>query len=159
MNRLRAREATTAIGSVRRLMPGVERQGLVQVGDLAIDTDWSDALSDVRVVIHVAARAHVLKDEMADPLIEYRRVNVAGTLNLARQSAAAGVERFIFISSIGVNGNINTRPFVAEDQSSPAESYALSKWEAEQGLWQVQQETGMEVVVIRPPLVYGPGAP
>tara|TARA_Y100000758_G_scaffold276990_1_gene222126 strand:- start:2396 stop:3109 length:714 start_codon:yes stop_codon:yes gene_type:complete len=100
-----------------------------------------------------------MKDEMADPLAEYRRVNVDGTLNLARQAAAAGVKRFVFISSIGVNGNVNTHPFTADDLPNPAEHYALSKWEAEQGLWQMQQETGMEVVIIRPPLVYGPGAP
>ncbi len=159
MARLRERCATTAIGSVRRLIVGAEQRGFVQVGDLAIDTSWSDALPGVRVVIHVAARAHIMKDEMADPLAEYRRVNVDGTLNLARQAAAAGVKRFVFISSIGVNGNVNTHPFTADDLPNPAEHYALSKWEAEQGLWQMQQETGMEVVIIRPPLVYGPGAP
>ena len=100
-----------------------------------------------------------MKDEVVDPLAEYRRVNVDGTLNLARQAAAAGVKRFIFISSIGVNGNINTCPFTADDRPNPAESYAQSKWEAEQELWKIQQETGMELVVIRPPLVYGPNAP
>lgn len=129
------------------------------VGELSADADWSVALTGQQVVIHAAARAHIMKDEMADPLAEYRRVNVDGTLNLARQAAAAGVKRFIFISSIGVNGNINTRPFTASDRSNPAEPYAQSKWEAEQGLWKIQQETGMELVIIRPPLVYGPSAP
>jgi len=84
---------------------------------------------------------------------------VEATLNLAQQAAIAGVKRFVFISSIGVNGNINVRPFSALDVPHPVEPYAQSKWEAEQGLWRIQQETGMELVVIRPPLVYGPGAP
>jgi len=100
-----------------------------------------------------------MKDEAADPLVEYRRVNLEGTLNMARQAAAAGVRRFIFISSIGVNGNINIRPFRITDQPNPAEPYAQSKWEAEQGLMQLAAETGMEIVIIRPPLVYGPCAP
>ena len=96
---------------------------------------------------------------VADPLIEYRRVNVEGTLNLARQAAQAGVKRFIFISSIGVNGNVNTCPFTEHDEPNPVEPYAQSKREAEQGLWDIQGETGMELVIIRPPLVYGPNAP
>ncbi|KIL05834.1 nucleoside-diphosphate sugar epimerase [Stutzerimonas stutzeri] len=129
------------------------------VGELSADTDWSSALAGQQLVIHAAARAHIMNDEMTDPLSEYRRVNVEGTLNLARQATAAGVKRFIFISSIGVNGNINTCPFTADDRPNPAESYAQSKWEAEQGLWKIQQETGMELVIIRPPLVYGPSAP
>ncbi|WP_313489262.1 UDP-glucose 4-epimerase family protein [Stutzerimonas nitrititolerans] len=128
-------------------------------GELSADTDWSSALAGQQVVIHAAARAHITKDKAADPLAEYRRVNVEGTLNLAQQAAAAGVKRFIFISSIGVNGNINTDPFAASDQPNPAEPYAQSKWEAEQGLWEMQQEIGMELVIIRPPLVYGPSAP
>ena len=86
------------------------------------------------VVIHAAARAHIMNDLSADPLAEFRKVNVEGTLSLARQAAQAGVQGFIFISSIGVNGNINTKPFTAEDTPAPAEPYAQSKWEAEQGL-------------------------
>ncbi len=129
------------------------------VGELSADTNWMPVVAGQQVVIHAAARAHIMKDAVADPLSEYRRVNVEGTLSLARQAAAAGVKRFIFISSIGVNGNINTRPFTASDRPNPAEPYAQSKWEAEQGLWKVQQETGMELVIIRPPLVYGPNAP
>jgi nucleoside-diphosphate-sugar epimerase len=132
---------------------------IVEVQGLGAKTDWSTALTNQHVVIHAAARAHIMKDEVADPLVEYRRVNVDGTLNLARQAAAAGVKRFIFISSIGVNGNINTQPFTEDDTPNPAELYAQSKWEAEQGLWEVQRETGMELVIIRPPLVYGPNAP
>lgn len=129
------------------------------VGDLAAKTNWSEALTNQHAVIHTAARAHVNKDKAIDPLAEYQKVNVDGTLNLARQSAETGVSRFIFISSIGVNGNANTRPFSESDEPNPAEDYAQSKWEAEQGLWQIQRETGMEIVIIRPPLVYGPNAP
>jgi nucleoside-diphosphate-sugar epimerase len=132
---------------------------VVVTHDLDADTDWSSALTGQQVVIHAAARAHIMKDEVADPLAEYRRVNVEGTLNLARQAAAAGVRRFIFISSIGVNGNINIDPFTASDRPNPVEPYAQSKWAAEQGLQEMQQKTGMELVIIRPPLVYGPNAP
>ena len=100
-----------------------------------------------------------MKDEEADPLAEYRRVNVEGTLNLARQAADAGVRRFIFISSVKVNGEQTPpgKPFGAEDRPVPEDAYGISKWEAEQGLQQLAAETGMELVVIRPPLVYGPG--
>jgi nucleoside-diphosphate-sugar epimerase len=131
----------------------------VVANPLNADEDWSSVLDEQQVVIHAAARAHVMKDEVADPLSEYRRVNVDGTLNLARQAAAAGVKRFIFISSIGVNGNSNIRPFTENDTPNPAECYARSKWEAEQGLWEIHRDSGMEVVIIRPPLVYGRGAP
>jgi nucleoside-diphosphate-sugar epimerase len=130
----------------------------VVVDSLEADTNWSAALVRQQVVIHAAAQAHILKDEVPDPLEEYRKINVDGTLNLARQASKEGVQRFIFISSIGVNGNINQRPFTEEDQLMPAELYAQSKWEAEQGLLKIQQETDMDVVIIRPPLVYGPGA-
>lgn len=129
------------------------------VGEFFESTDWAPAVAEQQVVIHAAARAHILNEEAVNPLAEYRRVNVEGTLRLAQQAAAAGVKRFIFISSIGVNGNINTRPFRADDQSNPAEPYAQSKWEAEQGLRQLAADMGMEVVIIRPPLVYGPSAP
>nr|WP_272888365.1 SDR family oxidoreductase [Stutzerimonas stutzeri] len=166
--------ATGFVGShlakISQLNNGIELTGVVRrksalpisqivVGDLHAETDWSPALVGKEVVIHAAARAHIMQDEATDPLAEYRRVNVEGTLRLARQAAALGIKRFVFISSIGVHGNSNSRPFAAYDQPAPAEPYAQSKWEAEQGLTQLAAETGMEVVVIRPPLVYGPGAP
>ena len=132
---------------------------IVEVQSFDANTEWLAAQIGQHVVIHAAARAHVMKNEAGDSLVEYRRVNVDGTLRLARQAAAAGVKRFIFISSIGVNGNINTRPFIEDDTPNPAELYAQSKWEAEQGLWEIQRETGIELVIIRPPLVYGPTAP
>ncbi|WP_298718268.1 SDR family oxidoreductase [uncultured Oceanisphaera sp.] len=142
-----------------RAASGFDRCAANVVGDITNATDWSTALTNQQVVIHVAARAHIVKDEVANPLAEYRRVNVDGTLNLASQAAASSVKRFIFISSIGVNGNLNTRPFTENDESNPADPYAQSKWEAEQGLWEIQRETEIEIIIIRPPLVYGPNAP
>jgi UDP-N-acetyl-alpha-D-quinovosamine dehydrogenase len=147
-------------GAVRRSVPdlpaGVET---VRVGDLAPDTDWSDALRGVDAIVHTAARVHIMREAATDPLAEFRWTNVAGTLNLARQAADVGVQRFIFISSIGVNGaETFDVPFTAEDKAAPHSPYAISKYEAELGLRQVAQETGLDVVIIRPPLVYGPKA-
>jgi nucleoside-diphosphate-sugar epimerase len=130
-----------------------------QVSGLEADAGWRAALDGVETVIHSAARVHLMRDESSDPLAEFRKINVVGTLNLARQAAQAGVRRFIFISSIGVNGNKSLRPFTADDVPNPAEPYAVSKHEAELELRNLAAETGMELVIIRPPLVYGPKAP
>lgn len=132
---------------------------VIQVDDLAPDTDWLTALQGIDVVVHTAARVHVIHDTATDPLIEFRRVNVEGTLNLARQSAAAGVKRFVFISSIKVNGEgtLLEKPYMADDSPAPLDPYGISKMEAEKGLQQLAMEAGIEVVIIRPPLVYGPG--
>ncbi|OZA76455.1 SDR family oxidoreductase [Polynucleobacter sp. 39-46-10] len=129
------------------------------MGDLESYTDWSVALDDVFAVVHCAARVHVMNDAAIDPLAEFRRINVQGTLNLARQAATAGVRRFIFISSIKVNGESTQRgsPFFADGICAPLDPYGVSKMEAEQGLRDISAQTGMEVVIIRPPLVYGPG--
>ena len=123
------------------------------------DTKWLDAFVDVKCVVHLAARVHVMHDQSLDPLGEFRRVNVEGTLNLARQAAAQGVRRFIFISSIKVNGEFTQlgSPFTAEDVPQPMDPYGISKMEAELGLREIAAQTGMEVVIIRSPLVYGPG--
>lgn len=144
-------------GSVRTA--DVARENLFTVSELSENTDWFDALKGQHVVVHVAARAHVMDDSVGEPLAEYRRVNVAGTLNLARQAASAGVRRFIFISSIKVNGESTTigSPFQHLDKAMPKDPYGISKSEAESGLWQINKESGMEIVIIRPPLVYGPG--
>ncbi|MBS7691501.1 SDR family oxidoreductase [Pseudomonas lalucatii] len=131
----------------------------VQVSELSESTDWSAALVGAQVVIHAAARAHVLNEIADDPLAEFRAVNVSGTLALAQQAAQAGVKRFIFISSIGVNGNRSEHPFTVDDLPNPTGPYAVSKYEAELELTQLSAKTGMEVVIIRPPLVYGPNAP
>ena len=131
----------------------------VVVGSIDGSTDWLDVLADCEVVVHLAARVHVMQDATADPLEEFRRINVQGTLNLARQAAAAGVRRFVFVSSIKVNGEATRLgcPFTADDAPAPLDAYGVSKMEAEQGLREIALQTGMEVVIIRPPLVYGPG--
>ena len=131
--------------------------GTVAVGDIGPDTDWRAALGGCSAVVHLAARVHMLRDETADPLAAYRAVNTEGTLNLARQAAAAGVRRLVFVSSIKVNGEGRAAPYSEADPAAPEAPYALSKWEAEQGLWAIARETSMEVVVLRPPLLYGPG--
>lgn len=148
-------------GAVRRPAPNmVAGVQLALVGDLAPDTDWASALADVDVIVHTAARVHVMRDSATAPLAEFRRVNVGGTLNLATQAAGTGVRRFVFISSIGVNGaETFDTPFTAEDPPAPHSPYAISKYEAELGLRQIGEETGLEVVIIRPPIVFGPGAP
>ncbi len=132
---------------------------VVVVGNIDGTTDYSAALNGVDVVVHAAARAHIMHDEVADPLVEFREVNVEGTLNLAKQAVAAGVKRFIFISSIGVHGLNSSRPFKETDAEAPHDAYAVSKYEAEQDLRKLSTETGLEVVIIRPPLVYGGAAP
>ena len=131
----------------------------VQVGNLLPTTDWSEALHGVDAVVHCAARVHVMQDDSTDPLSAYREVNVDGTLNLARQAAQAGVRRFVFVSSIKVNGEstLPGRAFSADQEPAPLDAYGLSKLEAERGLWKIAAPTGMEVVIVRPPLVYGPG--
>lgn len=129
----------------------------VVVGELGAETEWSSALADVDAVVHLAARVHVLRDTAADPLTEFRRVNTAGTLNLARQAAMAGARRFVFISSIKVNGEGCDMPYSERDAPEPEDAYGLSKLEAEQGLHEIARETDLEVVILRPPLVYGPG--
>ena len=127
----------------------------VVVGQIDAKTDWSAALKDVEVVIHLAARVHVMDDQSADPLAEFRRVNVDGSLNLAKQAASAGVKRLIYMSSVKVNGEYTLpgKPFKESDVANPQDAYGLSKFEAEQGLLLIAQETGFEVVIIRPPLV------
>jgi len=132
---------------------------VVVVGNIDGATDYSAALNGVDVVVHAAARAHIIRDEVADPLAEYRKVNVEGTLNLAKQAVAAGVKRFVYISSIKVNGESTTglKAFTEADAAKPEDPYGISKYEAEQGLRLLAEETGLDVVIIRPPLVYGPG--
>lgn len=143
-------------GVVRResvnLPSGIER---IVMGELAPDTDWPHALRGVNVVVHLAARVHVMHDMAADALTEYRKVNVAATVNLARQAARAGVKRFVFLSSLKVNGESGA--FTESFTPAPQNAYGISKYEAELELFRIAAETGLEIVVIRPPLVYGPG--
>lgn len=129
------------------------------IGDLGGELDWQSALQDIDVVVHTAARVHVMDDSCDDPLQAFRQANVFATLGLARQAAEAGVRRFVFISSIKVSGEqtLPDIPFRADEVSRPADPYGISKLEAEDGLLALAAETAMQVVVVRPPLVYGPG--
>lgn len=131
----------------------------VAVGDIHEATDWSAALNGCSTVVHLAARVHVMNERASDPLREFRRTNVDGTLHLARQAARSGVRRFVFVSSIKVNGEATSagRPFTSADAPAAEDAYGISKMEAEQGLSTIARDTGMEVVIVRPPLVYGPG--
>lgn len=146
-------------GAVRALDSQLGGAEAVAIGGLSSATDWTEALRRVDRVVHLAARVHVMNDKSLDPLAEFRRVNVEGTANLARQAAAAGVRRFVYLSSIKVNGEFTElgHPFTADDGPAPEDPYGVSKNEAEQALRQMAADTGMEVVIIRPPLVYGPG--
>ncbi|MDB6047656.1 MAG: NAD-dependent dehydratase [Pseudomonas sp.] len=129
------------------------------IDSLDRQVDWSELVNGQETVVHCAARVHIMNDAASDPLAEFRRVNVTGTLRLAEEAARYGVKRFIFISSIKVNGE-STQPgcsFSADDVPAPCDAYGISKMEAEQGLRQLSAETGMAVVIIRPVLIYGPG--
>lgn len=149
-------EVRGALRKYGKLSAGVEP---VVVGQINGTTDWSAALRDVDVVIHLAARVHVMKDVSVDPLAEFRKVNVRGTENLARQAASAGVKRLVYVSSIKVNGEASSgdEKFTEVDTPSPQDPYGVSKCEAEQSLYRVADETVLEVVIVRPPLVYGLG--
>lgn len=132
---------------------------VVAVGDIGPHTDWSAALEGIDCVIHCAARAHVMQDTETDALAAYRRVNVEGSKCLADQAAVAEVMRLVFLSSIKVSGEQTTlgMPFLFTNTPAPKDPYGISKWEAEQALWAVSAQTDLEVVVVRPTLVYGPG--
>ena len=136
------------------LITGVEP---VVIEPLDPDTPWHHALSDIDTIIHLAARVHIMNDTVTDPLTEFRKVNVDGTLKLARDAACAGVRRFVYISSIKVNGEESAVSYTPDSPASPSDPYGISKWEAEVGLHKIASETGLEVVVVRPTLVYGPG--
>lgn len=157
-------------GAVRQLparpLAGVDYR---IVSNLDAGTDWRAALADVEGIIHCAARVHVMRETADDPLAAFRSANVAGTERLARQAVAAGVKRLVFVSSVKVNGEETTPPlpnpfprgvrgdFREDDAPAPQDPYGQTKWEAEAMLAQVAQDTGLEMVIVRPPLVYGPG--
>jgi nucleoside-diphosphate-sugar epimerase len=155
-----ARDGVETLACVRGDMaslPGEVR--VVPVSELTANTDWCQVLAGVKSVVHLAARVHVMHDTEVDPLTAFRTVNVDGTLNLARQAAYSGVKRFVFVSSVKVNGECTSpgRAYTEADVPNPQDPYGQSKHEAEQGLRRLSSETGMGVVIIRPPLVYGPG--
>lgn len=150
-------EVCAAVRSPGGPLPGLVRR--LVVAELGPETDWTAALQGVEVVVHLAARVHVMREKALDPLAEFRRVNAQATLQLARQAAQAGVRRFVFVSSVKVNGE-STLPgaaFGPDDPPRPVEAYSQSKLEAEAALRGLARSVPMEVVVIRPPLVYGPG--
>lgn len=136
-----------------KLLPGVEK---ITVGDFREECDWTRALLDVDTVVHLAARVHQMQDAALDPLAVYRSVNVAGTERLARAAAAHGIRRFVFLSSVKVNGEESPKAYREDDRPSPRDFYGISKWEAEERLREVAAGTKLETVIIRSPLVYGP---
>ena len=155
-----ARREYCVLGVVRDLSRSLNLPcKMTGIGDIEPAMDWSATLKGVKVVVHLAARVHKMCESVSDPLKEFRRINVASTENLARQAVLAGVRRFIYLSSIKVNGEetFPGRPFTEQDLSAPVDPYSISKYEAEDRLRQVAGETAMEAVIIRPSLVYGPG--
>jgi len=153
----------TVCGGVRdkTSIPNTSMIKYLNVGDIALQKNWKNILAGYDCVIHCAGRAHVINEIKINSLETYRLINLKSTAELAKQCSIAGVKRMIFLSSIGVLGsNTNNRkPFLYSDKPNPTENYALSKYEAEQELFKISKETGLEIVVIRPPLVYGPFAP
>ncbi|MDH4607320.1 SDR family oxidoreductase [Pseudomonas sp. BN102] len=159
LEKLVAQAGRQVVVAARRPISSAAAVSTVRIAGIDGSTDWREAVEGVDVVIHSAARVHVMNEAAADPLSEFRKVNVEGTLQLAREAARAGARRFVFVSSIKVNGEGTApgRPYQADDEPAPADPYGISKQEAEQQLKALAVETGMEVVIIRPPLVYGPG--
>lgn len=148
------RGTSLAAESPDALTPGVE-PALVE--PLGPETSWQHALADIDTVIHLAARVHIMDDPASDPLTEFRKVNTEGTARLAAEAARCGVKRLVFISSIKVNGEETDTPYTEESPANPADPYGISKWEAEQALRQIEAATGLNVVIVRPTLLYGPG--
>ncbi len=138
----------------RQIPNGVEAFSIRSIDS---ETKWNDALAGIDTIVHLAARVHVMDDVSSDPFTEYRKVNVEGTKHLAIEAAKAGVKRFIYISSVKVNGGGRASAYTEEDKEAPEDPYGLSKWEAEQELGKISTATDIEVVILRPPLVYGPG--
>ena len=156
---LRAREESviTTGRNTSREVPASTRH--VIVPDLSEHFDWSALLSGVEIVVHLAARVHVMRDREIDPIAAYRKINTIGTERLARAAARSGVKKFIYLSSIKVNGELTLpgKPFRSDDQPDARGPYAMSKYEAEMVLREIEDKTNLEVVIIRPPLIYGPG--
>ena len=147
-------------GTTRRSGLGVGPEGvpMYHVPEVGPDTDWSKAVSGADSVVHLAARVHVMKDRSVDPLAAFRRVNTEGTKVLAAQAATAGVKRFVYVSTVKVAGETSPKTgFSERNPAKPEDAYGISKWEAEQALTEITKATAMEVVILRPPLVYGPG--
>ena len=148
----------STVASARRFSVSDNKSGDHHLADIGPDTSWGDVLQGVEAVVHLAARVHVMQERTPNPLDEFRRVNTYGTLHLAKQAAAVGVRRFVYLSSIKVNGEATCHStFTENDPPAPEDPYAVSKYEAELGLRNLAEESGLELIIIRPPLVYGPG--
>ncbi|MGB5745977.1 MAG: SDR family oxidoreductase [Desulfobacterales bacterium] len=145
--------AIRSLSKKNALPPGVDS---VEIGSIDSETDWRSALDGIDVVVHLAARVHAMDGSSADPIIEYRKINVDGTKHLAQIANSKEVRRFVYVSSIKVNGEERADPYTEADHPSPADPYGISKFEAEQELRNIADKTGLEVVILRPPLVYGP---
>lgn len=155
------RRGYDAFGVVRKMAQTDHLSGgVIEIGEINAQTDWKTALEHIDIVVHLAARVHVMRETDADPLAAFRAVNVAGTERLARLAAGAGVRRFLYVSSIGVHGNCSGKEPISEASAyAPYDAYSVSKLEAERVLFSLARETGLEVAVVRPPLVYGPNNP
>ena len=149
----------SVIGMHRSAKSASPQNGIEHLSTDLMDQNirWDSLLTGIEFVVHLAARVHVMKDNSTDPLAAYRKINVAATENLARHAAAMGVKRFVFMSSVKVNGEESWKPYTEADKPVPVDSYGISKMEAELTLRKIANETGMAVVILRPPLVYGPG--
>lgn len=156
---LKKNNYTINITSRRDIATNLSGVKIYNINEIDENTNWFQALNAVSCVIHCAAKTHVMNNIKQNSLSSFRKVNVEGTLNLAKQAVACGVKRFIFLSSIKVNGERTEKSsiFRYSDIPKPEDSYGVSKWEAEKGLWKISKQTGLEVVIIRAPLVYGPG--
>jgi len=154
----RGSEAKGVVRSLKEFETKNSNFNYITIENIGENTDCSTVLSGVDCVVHCATRTHVMNEDVVDFLVAYRVVNVEGTRNLAKQAAMAGVWRLIYLSSVKVNGEITARNnrFTCNDQSNPEDPYGVSKWEAEQALHEVAANSGLEVVIVRPPLVYGP---
>jgi nucleoside-diphosphate-sugar epimerase len=152
------RQGNSVRAASRSSCTPVQDVEVMKIGSINRETDWSALLCGIDIIVHLAARVHVMKDTSSDPLAEFRNVNLHGTKNLARQAASAGVQRLVYVSSIKVNGEETPkyRSYTEQDAAAPQDPYAVSKWESELALQRISHQTGLEVVILRPPLVYGP---
>jgi nucleoside-diphosphate-sugar epimerase len=148
------RGAVRSFGKKTILPQGVDG---VAIGNIGADSEWEPVLNGIDAVVHLAARVHVMDEGCTDPTSEYRKINVGGTKHLARIADSKNVRRFVYLSSIKVNGDGRSDPYTTEDLPAPVDPYGISKLEAEMVLRDIAEKTGLEVVILRPPLVYGPG--
>lgn len=158
-----SRAGHEVLAATRNPNPNPNTNGLPEgthvhtIGDIGPKTDWSDALSEANAVIHLAARAHIMKDTAADPSVTFNRINADGTARLAQAAAAAGIKRFVYLSTVKVMGDHSDTPFKETDTPQPKNVYGESKLAGERALTEAAKDTSLEPVILRPPLVYGPG--